>query len=60
MPSIPSCMVNCIEIVVLSPGLRAIEPMASWGGQHPSTTSMKGSLVNRSVWSPTLVSWKDT
>jgi hypothetical protein len=26
--------------VVLSPGLMTIEPMAGFGGQHPSNTSM--------------------
>jgi hypothetical protein len=38
-----------MEIVVLSPGSRAIEPMASGGGQHPSATSMNGSSLNLSV-----------
>jgi hypothetical protein len=34
----PSCIMNCIETVVASPGLRAIEPMAGLGGQQPSRT----------------------
>ncbi len=39
MPSMPSCIMKLIEIVVLLPGLRTIAPMVGVGGQHPSTTS---------------------
>jgi hypothetical protein len=39
-PPIPSCIVKDICRVVLSPGFRAIEPMAGLGGQHPSSTSI--------------------
>lgn len=39
-PSIPACIMNAVDsIVALSPGLMAIELMATLGGQHPSTTS---------------------
>ncbi len=40
LPPISPCIINCIEIVVLSPGAKAIEPMAGVGGQHPSFTSI--------------------
>ncbi len=39
-PSIPACIINTVEsMVALSPGLRAIELMAIFGGQQPSRTS---------------------
>lgn len=55
-PSIPSCIMNTLDsMIVLSPGLRTIEPMVRRGGQHPSNTSIYGSSLNRSVPSPVLV-----
>lgn len=57
MPPISPCMKNSKEMVVLSPGLRAIEPMAGLGGQHPSKTSIYGASLKRKGWSPTLVTF---
>ncbi len=48
LPPISPCIMNCMEIVVFSPGLRTIDPMAGVGGQHPSMTSMYGFFVKRS------------
>ena len=39
IPSIPACIMNCMDSVVVAPGLSTIEPMVGVGGQHPSKTS---------------------
>jgi hypothetical protein len=59
-PPIPACIVNLIDKSVLSPGLRTVEPTVTLGGQHPSTTSVKGNSLNFKGLSPTFVTWKDT
>jgi hypothetical protein len=46
----PACIINAEDLtMVLSPGLRTIEPMVRLGGQQPSKTSMYGISLKRSV-----------
>lgn len=53
----PSCIMKLIVKVDCSPGLRAIAPMVGVGGQQPSSTSIYGCSLKRSVSSPTLERW---
>jgi len=55
-PSIPSCIMKTLDsTIVLSPGLRTIEPMVNSGGQHPSNTWIYGFSLKRNKPSPVLV-----
>jgi len=46
----PACIIKTEDLIlVLSPGLSTIEPMARLGGQQPSSTSTYGVSLNRSV-----------
>jgi hypothetical protein len=46
----PACIIKTEDrMVVLSPGLSAIEPMVRLGGQQPFKTATYGLLLNRSV-----------
>lgn len=46
----PACMEKTVDLIlVLSPGLRTIEPMVKLGGQQPSRTSTYGDSLKRNV-----------
>jgi hypothetical protein len=46
----PACIMKAEDFtLVLSPGLRTIEPMVKLGGQQPSKTSTYGVSLKRSV-----------
>ena len=38
LPAMPSCIINSVDSLVLSPGRKVVVPTTALGGQHPSNT----------------------
>lgn len=53
-PPIPSCIVKASVSVVEPPGRMVVCPTTAAGGQHPLTTSTRGTPTSRSTPSPVL------
>ena len=49
LPPMSPCIRNCIDNVVVWPGLRTIAPMVGVGGQHPSTTWTYGVFLKINI-----------
>jgi len=57
-PPMPSCIVKASVSVVEPPGRMVVCPTTASGGQHPLTTSTRGTPTIRSTPSPVLANMK--